>query len=381
MALADGPIGYRTADPNLDLYTDELSQTNIMARNWVADMVRSGASQEEIARGLMQAGNYDVLGEAISTGSLSASLPISIPGYGSNLGEMLTQMQAESARTGGVDKFDDFLMGAGLMLGAGAIGGAFSPAAAGAAGGADFAAAAEAAAGLGVDAAPAFGGAATGATAATGAVAPAIASAGPAAATGAAAVPQTAAQYVSNLTGISPGALSLAGTLGAVGLGVGGSLAQSEDLEDIAHAENARTQQMMAMGGPYRDMLLQTFQPGFDVNSIPGYSQTLDTANTSLLNRASINGNPALNPGVLAEINKYVTGNVALPAVQNYRDFLAGAGGLTQYAGGAARGPNLGPAIGAADAASNVYGDLGYGLSQVTQPRRPTLAETLRSLT
>ena len=174
--------------------------------------------------------------------------------------------------------------------------------------------------------------------------------------------------------------LSVLGTGGATALGVIGANQQANALESIGNKEDARIREMMSYGAPSRARFEGSFDPNFNIASIPGLQQSMDTSYDTLLRRLSTQGNPFGNPGGLAEAMKYVTGNVALPAFQNYQALNAGAGGLTQYAGGAAKGPDLSPNIGAVNAQGGAYDALGYGLSQITNPRR-SLGDYLRSLT
>ena len=180
--------------------------------------------------------------------------------------------------------------------------------------------------------------------------------------------------------GSGGGALAnLLGGLGGAALGVHAAQIQADALRDLANQENQRIQQMMGMGQPFRDQLTATMRPDFDIVSIPGLRQSMDTSMNSLMRSLSTQGNPFGQPGGLMEAQNFVVGNVALPAFQNHRDFLGGAGGLTAYAGGAAQGPNLAPALGAIGAQGQGMNAIGAGLSQLT--RRPSGLSGLLGLT
>jgi hypothetical protein len=183
-----------------------------------------------------------------------------------------------------------------------------------------------------------------------------------------------APSFMSGLTGLSPGALSAGGTLAGVGLGLYGINQQVGALEGLSNQENARFQTLFNAGQPYRDQLAATFQPGFNVNSIPGLQGAMDTSYQSLLRGLSTQGNPFGNPGGLMEAQNYVMGNVALPATQQYRNFLANAGGLGQFASGAAQGPNLGPAMAGINSSGNAFNVIGAGIADLTRQRNPFMS-------
>lgn len=162
---------------------------------------------------------------------------------------------------------------------------------------------------------------------------------------------------------------SILGTAGATGLGIYGANEQANKLKEIAD-------RYYATGAPSRARYEGSFDPNFKVTDIPGYSQALDTTTDTLLRKASPGGNPAGNPSVLSEIAKYVTGNVALPTIQNYRTQNANTGGYSSFNTAA---PTT--ATNAINAGGNVYGDLGYGIGQATNPRpQISLSDIMRGL-
>jgi hypothetical protein len=155
--------------------------------------------------------------------------------------------------------------------------------------------------------------------------------------------------------------LSLAGSLGSSALGLFGSNAQTGAFENTAD-------KYLGLGAPYRNLLQQSYQPGFSMMNEPGYKDALDSSTNSFLRAASSGrapgvsgGNPMDNPGAWAETQKYVTSNTALPALNTYRSQLGTFGQLGTNIGGTAD-------LNAAAGAGNAYNAAGYGLGQITNP-------------
>lgn len=147
----------------------------------------------------------------------------------------------------------------------------------------------------------------------------------------------------------------LLGTLGATGLGVLGANNQQNALSGVAD-------KYLALGAPYRDKLLQSYQPGFDLASQdPAYQGALDQTSNSVLRKLSTSGNPYDSPGALMEANKYVAQNTALPQLNTYRSQLGGFGQLGVNTAGTA-------STAGAQASGGVYDALGAGLAGLTQP-------------
>jgi hypothetical protein len=175
---------------------------------------------------------------------------------------------------------------------------------------------------------------------------------------------------LSRLTGIDSDYLQLGGTALATGLGLYGSNQQAGALNDLAD-------KYMAIGAPSRARYEATFAPDFKPQDIPGYQGAIDTSMQSLLRQISArDGNPWGSPGGTTEALKYVTGNVGLPAIQNYRNQLAATGGYNAFNTAAP-----GAAAGAVGAQGNTYNVLGAGIADLTQPRqRYSLSDMYRSL-
>ena len=115
--------------------------------------------------------------------------------------------------------------------------------------------------------------------------------------------------------------------------------------------------------------------PGFDVNSIPGYSGAVDNSMNAMLRKLSTSGNPFGNPGGLIEANKAVVQGTALPALQEYQRTNLNAGGLGNMN---AAVPSLQTsAIGSDDSA---WKQLGLGLATALnpQPQQKSLADYLK---
>lgn len=224
------------------------------------------------------------------------------------------------------------------------------------------------------------------------------------------------------------------GKLGAAGLGYLGSQQQSEDYSnlarDLAAREDARYADLTKreeqrfntlqgredeaiarqradidygrlVGAPSRERYEATYAPNFNVNSLPGLQGAMDASAQSLLRGLSARGsNPYGNPGGLAEVQNYITGNVALPELNRYRTLNAQTGGYGNYAGAGASIPGLGsslpgnvgagssvgtqggmqPAAGGIGASKGMYDSIGYGLNNLFG-NGDSLTNTLRSLT
>jgi hypothetical protein len=166
-------------------------------------------------------------------------------------------------------------------------------------------------------------------------------------------------------TGSTADWLSLGGTTLATGLGIYGANEQSNALHD-------QYSQYLGLGAPSRARYEASFSPNFKLSDIPGFQDALNTTTDTLLRRASTGGNPAGNPGVLAEINRYVAGNLALPTLEQYRNQNAATGGYGAFNSAA---PSLGTA--SINAGAGSLNAAGYGINQLTNPM-PTLDQLFR---
>ena len=152
--------------------------------------------------------------------------------------------------------------------------------------------------------------------------------------------------------------LSLLGNLAGTGLGLLGARQQSRAMGDIAS-------QYLNMGAPYRSLLQQSYQPGFSMANQPDFQNAMDVGAQAAARATSAKvGNPVDNPGAYAEIQKYITGSLALPQLNTYRSQLGTFGGMGVNQAGTAQ-------MGQAQAQSGMYDALGYGIGQMTQPDNP----------
>lgn len=157
--------------------------------------------------------------------------------------------------------------------------------------------------------------------------------------------------------------LSDAGKIAGTGLAtVGSVLAQ----QDIANKQDALAREYMGFGAPSRARYEASFAPGFDITAAdPAFKGALDASTDSLLRKGSVGGNPYGNPGVLAEILKYTTGNVALPYLKDYRNQNAATGGFGAFSTAAP-----GAATNSINATGSMYSDVAGGLADILNPRR-----------
>lgn len=176
----------------------------------------------------------------------------------------------------------------------------------------------------------------------------------------------TVAQVASAL-GISEGIARAIGALGAAGLGAYASGRQADSLAALA-------EKYAGYGAPSRARYEGSFAPGFTMASDPGYKDALDQVTKSFLHKASIQGNPADSPNAWLQTLKDVNSQFAFPALQNYRQLNANAGGI---ASGAAAAPGLDTS--AIGARSNVFNAIGAGVSDIFNPPK-SLAQQLLEL-
>jgi hypothetical protein len=88
-------------------------------------------------------------------------------------------------------------------------------------------------------------------------------------------------------------------------------------------------------------------QPGFDLNSMPGYSGALQTSSDAFTRSLSAKGgNPAGTGAAQAETQKYLMGSVGLPAWQQYFNDNATVGYNPASVGAANSYQNLASAVG-----------------------------------
>ena len=140
------------------------------------------------------------------------------------------------------------------------------------------------------------------------------------------------------------------------GLGYLGSSQQADAYKDVAAQQGA-------YGAPYRALLEQSYQPGFDLWSQPGYAdaanRAADIATRQLAARA---GNPAGNPTAQAGIYRDVLNETFLPTMANYRGQLGQFSGLGLNQSGNA-------SMASAQQTGNMWNGIGYGLNTILNPQ------------
>jgi hypothetical protein len=142
----------------------------------------------------------------------------------------------------------------------------------------------------------------------------------------------------------------------------------------MADKYDALARDYMGLGAPSRSRYEASFAPGFDVSKMTGLEQAMDTSYQGLLRGLSTQGNPYGNPGGLAEAQKYITGNLVMPTLQNYRNQNAATGGFGAFSTAAPQAAGNSIA-----ATGNTYADLGRGISNLVNPT-PTLDDYFRRL-
>jgi hypothetical protein len=113
--------------------------------------------------------------------------------------------------------------------------------------------------------------------------------------------------------------------LGTVGSGVLSSYAAGEQ----ADAYRDVADKYLAMGQPYRDRLNASYAPGFSMADQPDFMNMMNIGSQAAARATSArSGNPTGNPGAYAEMEKYITGSLALPQLNTYRSQLGTFGTL-----------------------------------------------------
>lgn len=161
--------------------------------------------------------------------------------------------------------------------------------------------------------------------------------------------------------------LKTLGTVGSTVLGVVGSDKQADAYRDVAN-------QYLQIGAPYRDRLLASYQPGFDIAAAdPAFSKGLGaSADAAARSVSAARGNPYGNPGAMAEIQESVLNRYIAPYTSNYRGQLGQFGGLGLNTAGPA-------SLAGASESGNMYDALGFGLGQLTTPQND-IGELLKKL-
>lgn len=152
--------------------------------------------------------------------------------------------------------------------------------------------------------------------------------------------------------------LQTAGNLAGAGLGAYGAGQQANAYGDIAN-------KFLDMGAPYRGLLADSYKPGFSMANQPDFMNALDIGSQAAARATSAKaGNPVGNPGAYADMQKYISGSLALPQLNTYRSQLGTFGQLGTNQAGAAMGNQV-------QSQGGQYDALGYGIGQLTQPDNP----------
>ncbi len=144
--------------------------------------------------------------------------------------------------------------------------------------------------------------------------------------------------------------------------------------KDQADSLNALADKYMALGAPSRARYEASFMPGFTMANDPGYMDSLDQSSKATLHGLSVQGNPAGSPNAWAQSLQDNYAKTAYPALQNFRNTNANAGGIASLQTAAP-----GAATGAINAQKGVYDAIGAGFNDVFNPKQ-TLAEQLAEL-
>jgi len=162
---------------------------------------------------------------------------------------------------------------------------------------------------------------------------------------------------LSNMLGADPNWVNLLGTLGAAGLGVYGANQQADAFRDIAN-------QARADRAPFLSQATSWLQNPDAYWQGPGKT-SLDATLRAL---SAKGGNPIDQPTSLAIASQ--------AGLRDWRDAVTGFGNLG-LAGEDTRAAMLGNA---ARAEGGIYDSLGYGLGELTRPKRTSFADYLKSL-
>jgi hypothetical protein len=147
------------------------------------------------------------------------------------------------------------------------------------------------------------------------------------------------------------------GTVGSAALGLYGQNKQIDAL-------SANADKYLAMGAPYRDRLNASYAPGFSMADQPDFQNALDVGAQAAARATSARvGNPTGNPGAYADMQKYISGSLALPQLNNYRSQLGTFGQLGTNTAGSSDT--------AAAGATGNYGDVGLALGALTGQKSP----------
>lgn len=177
------------------------------------------------------------------------------------------------------------------------------------------------------------------------------------------------AQEMAKQLGITPASAlqALIKAAGRAAPAVLGAVAANKQADSLG----ALAKQYMDLGAPSRARYEASFAPGFTMANDPGYQGALDQSAKATMHGLSVSGNPADSPNAWGKSLQDLYEKTAYPALQNFRNTNANAGGIAtlQTAAPAA-------ATGAINAQGNVFNAIGAGANDIFNPQ-PSLAQTL----
>lgn len=190
----------------------------------------------------------------------------------------------------------------------------------------------------------------------------------------------SALQRIIDGTGTTADWLSVLGAAAPGLIGAYGANQQSNALETMANQAQARWDQAVGFGAPYRQRLSDLYADPSSYLSSPDVQVPVQQGTDALARSLSMRGNPVGSGHALQELQNY-SANQLYGRLGQERDRLAGFGGLTAYNQAAAQGPDLTAAIGALGAQGNAYSALGRSFGSLFgQQDSNSLDGLLRSL-
>lgn len=147
----------------------------------------------------------------------------------------------------------------------------------------------------------------------------------------------------------------LPGIIGAVGAN-----RQTDMLQGLADRQ-------FNIGQPSRDRYEGSYAPSFTMGNDPGYLDALNQSSKANLYGLSRSvGNPALNPNAQLQNTQDLFQRTAYPALQQYRQGNASAGGLAQIAAGAPAA-----ATAAINSGAGTWNAIGGAAADIFNPKMP----------
>jgi len=155
---------------------------------------------------------------------------------------------------------------------------------------------------------------------------------------------------------------------------------QADALKEIANQQQARYDQFVGFGAPYRQKLSDLYSnPGSFLQS-PEVQSSVQQGTDALARSLSAKvGNPIGNMTALGELQNY-SANQLFGRLGQEKDRLAGFGGLSAYNQAGAGGSNLQSLLAASGADAGVWGGIGRAAGDVFNPAPNTLSDIWKQL-